>query len=177
MNVVILYLVLLKATITTFAGLGSLPIVRDELVVRRAVITDVQLNEAVVISRVTPGPVGGYVVSVGYFAAGIPGAIAGWLAMATPALLVLPLLHLVGRKTEHPRVKAVLRAVVLTSAGLLLAALVPLVQAAITSPLTLLIALTTIGVMLKSRIDTLWIILGAALVASVAGAVTMLAGG
>lgn len=173
MNVFVLYFVLLEATVTTFAGLGSLPIVRDELVVQRAVITDVQLNQAVVISRVTPGPVGGYVVSVGYFAAGIPGAIAGWLAMATPALLVLPLLHLMGRKTEHPRVKAVLRAVVLTSAGLLLAALVPLAQAAITSPPTLLIALVTIGVMLKSRIDTLWIILGAALVASAIGAVSL----
>jgi len=57
--------------------------VRGELVVERAVLTDAQLNEAVVITRATPEPAGLYVVSVGYFARGIPGAIAGWLAMAT----------------------------------------------------------------------------------------------
>ena len=45
------------------------------------------LNESVAISRSTPGPVGLYIVSVGYLIAGVPGAIAGWLAMITPALL------------------------------------------------------------------------------------------
>ncbi len=177
MNLVVLYLVLLKATMTTFAGLASLPIVRDELVIQRSVITDSQLNEAVVISRATPGPVGLYLVSVGYFAGGIPGAIAGWLAMTTPALLIIPLVHFVGRKAEHPRVKAVLRAVVLSSAGLLLAAAVPLASAAIVDSLTLLITLVTIGLMLKTRIDTLWIILGAAVIASAASSVRLLASG
>src|SRR5262249_34353879 len=70
MNAVALYLVLLKATITSFAGLASLAVVRDELVVKRPVLTDSQLNEAVFITRATPGPAGLYVVSVGYFAGG-----------------------------------------------------------------------------------------------------------
>ena len=161
MNVLVLYLVLLKATITTFAGLASLPVVRDELVVKHPVLTDSQLNEAVVITRATPGPVGLYVVSVGYFVRGIPGAIAGWLAMATPALLIIPLVHFAGRRAEHPRVRAVLEAVVLASAGLLLAAAIPLARAAIIDPLTLLIALVTIGLMLRTKLDTLWIILAA----------------
>ena len=63
---------------------ASLPVVRDELVVQRHMITDHQLNAAVVITRSTPGQVGVYVVSVGYFADGVLRAIAGWLAMATP---------------------------------------------------------------------------------------------
>jgi chromate transporter len=177
MNVVVLYLVLLKATITTFAGLASLPVVRDELVVKRPVLTDRQLNEAVVITRATPGPVGLYVVSVGYFAGGTPVAVAGWLAMTTPALLIIPLVHFAGRRAEHPRVRAVLQAVVLTSAGLLLAAAVPLASAAITDPVMLLIALTTVGIMLKSKLDTLWIILGAALTAYLASTMRLLATG
>lgn len=37
------------------------------------VLTDQQLNEAVVITRSTPGPVGRYVVRVRYFADGVPG--------------------------------------------------------------------------------------------------------
>lgn len=77
MNIILLYLLLLKGTVTAFAGLASLPVVQEALVNQYHVLTDMQLNEAVVITRSTPGPVGLYVVSVGYFVAGIPGAIAG----------------------------------------------------------------------------------------------------
>ena len=76
------------------AGLASLPVIQDELIIQRHVLTDTQLNEAVVITRSTPGAVGLYVVSVGYFVAGVPGAIAGWLAVITPAFLILA--HRVG---------------------------------------------------------------------------------
>ena len=163
MNVFVLYLVLLKATITTFAGLASLPVVRDELVVKRQVLTDSQINEAVVITRSTPGPVGLYVVSVGYFAGGIPGAVAGWLAMSTPALLIIPLLHLAGRQAEHPRVKSTLQAVVVASAGLLLAATVPLACSALIDPVTIGIAVVTIALLIWTKLDTLWLILGSAM--------------
>ena len=107
MNVFTLYLILLKATITTFSGLASLPLVRDELVLHRHVLTDEQLNTAVVVSRTTPGPVGLYIVSVGYYAAGVPGAAAGWFAMTTPALAILLLLRFIGPRREHPRVRRV----------------------------------------------------------------------
>ena len=73
MNWLLLYVVLLKATVTSFSGLASLPIIRDELVVKRHVLTDEQLNMSIVVTRTTPGPVGLYVVSVGYFADGLPG--------------------------------------------------------------------------------------------------------
>lgn len=162
MNAALLYLVLLKATLTSFAGLASLPVVREDLVVRRHVLTDEKLNEAIVITRSTPGPVGLYVVSVGYFTAGIPGAIAGWLAMITPALLVLPLLRFAAAKSEHPRLRSAMQAVVLASAGLLLSAAVPLGLNALTGPVTFVIAVATVILMLTTKLDTLWIILGAA---------------
>ena len=162
MKFIILYLVLLKATITAFAGLASLPVVREELVVKRQLLTDMQLNKAVVITRMTPGPVGLYVVTVGYYARGISGAFAGWLAMVSPALLVIPLVHFVGKKAEHPRVRMVLQSLVLASAGLLLAASIPLATDAITDPLMLTLALVTIFLMLRTKLDTLWIILAAA---------------
>ena len=93
MNVVLLNLLLLKGTATAFAGLASLPVIYDALVTQFHVLTNEQLNEAVVITRSTPGPVGLYIVSVGYFVSGIPGAIVGWLAMITPALPIIPLVH------------------------------------------------------------------------------------
>jgi chromate transporter len=162
MNIAVLYLLLLKGTVTAFAGLASLPVIQDEFVIQRHILTDTQLNEAVVITRSTPGPVGLYIVSVGYFVAGVPGAIAGWLAMITPALLIIPLLHFVGRRMEHPRVKSILQTVVIASAGLLLAAAIPLARDALTGPVTVAIAAISFALLLATKLDTLWTILGAA---------------
>jgi chromate transporter len=164
MNLALLYLLLLKGTVTAFAGLASLPVIQEALVNQYHVLTNEQLNEAVVITRSSPGPVGLYIVSVGYFVAGLPGAVAGWLAMITPALLIIPLVHFVGRKMEHPKVKSVLQAVIIASAGLLLAAAMPLGRDGLTGPVTIGIALVTFVLLLTTKLDTLWIILGAALV-------------
>ena len=162
MNPFLLYLLLLKGTATAFAGLASLPVIQDELVIQHHVLTDKQLNEAVVITRSTPGPVGLYIVSVGYFVAGVPGAIAGWLAMITPALLIIPLVNFVGRRTEHPRVKSILQTVVIASAGLLFAASIPLAKDALTDPVKVAIAIISLALLFTTKLDTLWIILGAA---------------
>ena len=82
--------------------------------------------------------------------------------MVTPALLIIPLVHFVGRKMQHPRVRGVLQTVVIASAGLLLAAVIPLARDALTDPLTVAIAVATIALLLATGIDTLWIILVAA---------------
>jgi chromate transporter len=74
--------------------------------------------------------------------------------MITPALLIIPLVHFVGRRMEHPKVKSVLQAVIIASAGLLLAAAIPLGRDGLIDPVTIGIA----------KLDTLWIILGAALI-------------
>jgi len=174
MNSFVLYLLLLKATVTAFSGLASLPVLRQDLVLTRHVLTDEQLNAAIVVTRTTPGPVGLYVVSVGYFAAGIPGAVAGWAAMTTPALLIIPLVHYLGRRAEHPRVKNTLRAVVLASTGLLWAATLPIARAAITTPVSLAIFVGSVAVLATRKVESLWIILSAALLqltASAAGLV------
>jgi chromate transporter len=175
MNIVLLYLLLLKGTVTAFAGLASLPVIQESLVNHYHVLTNEQLNEAVVITRSSPGPVGLYIVSVGYFVAGLPGAVAGWLAMITPALLVIPLVHFVGRRMEHPRVRSVLQTVVIASAGLLLAAAIPLGRDGLTGPVTIVIAAVCFLLLLTTKIDTLWMMLTAALVSLTASAFGLMA--
>jgi chromate transporter len=175
MNVVLLYLVLLKGTVTAFAGLASLPVIQESLVNHYHVLTNDQLNQAVVITRSSPGPVGLYIVSVGYFAAGLPGAIVGWLAMITPALLIIPLVHFVGRRMENPRVRSVLQTVVIASAGLLLAAAIPLGQAGLTGLVTFAIAAVCFVLLLTTKLDTLWMILAAALVSLTVSSIGMAA--
>lgn len=163
MNLLLLYLLLLKATMTSFSGLASLPVLRSDLVIRYHVLTDAQLNTAVAAGRMGPGPVGNYVVSVGYQIGGYPGAAAGWLAMITPAFVIIVLLRFVGRRAEHPRVRGMIRAITLAGAGLLLAAAVPLAREAIHGPLPFVIASASLLLSLLTKIDSIWVVLGAAL--------------
>jgi len=120
MNAFVVYVLLLKAIASSFAGMGSLPQIHQDFVETRQAVSEEQLSQAVLVGRSTPGPVGAYVVAVGYFAAGWPGAIAGWLAMITPALGAIPLFVLMQRWLHVPRVRAAVDAVVIASAVLLL---------------------------------------------------------
>src|SRR5207253_2945308 len=62
----LLYFFFLKAMVTTFGGTASLAVLREDLVVRHAMLTDRDLNLAVTAGRSGPGPNGIYLVSVGY---------------------------------------------------------------------------------------------------------------
>lgn len=164
MNIFLLYLLLLKATLTSFSGLASLPVVRHDFVERYRVLTDRQLTTAVAAGRLGPGPMGLYVVSVGYFVAGVPGACAGWLAMITPAFLVIPMLRFIGKRAEHRRAKSVTRAVLVAGGGLLLSASVPLARDAIHGPLSIGIVALSFALIAFTRVDTFWVMLGAAII-------------
>ena len=45
MSALALFLILLKASLTSFSGLAAIPIVREELVIQHHVLTDTQLNQ------------------------------------------------------------------------------------------------------------------------------------
>ena len=119
MNALLIYLLLLKATMTSFAGMGSLPQIRQDFVETHRAISDEQLSQAVLVGRATIGPMGAYVVAVGYFAGGWRGAIAGWLAMITPALVAIPILSVIQRWLHLPRIRAAVDGVIIASAVLL----------------------------------------------------------
>ncbi len=163
MNLLLLYLLLSKATFTSFSGLSSLPALRNDLVVEHKVLTDRQLSAAVATGQTTPGPIGLYVVSVGYFVAGLPGACVGWLAVVTPAFLIIPMLRYLGARGERPAVQRTIRAVTLAAAGLILSMTVPLARASIHGTLSWAIAVVSFAVLAATRLDTVWVILGAAL--------------
>ncbi len=131
MNIAVIYLLLLKATVTSFAGMGSLPQIRQDFVDSYHLVSADALSEAVLVGRATPGPMGAYVVAVGYLAAGWPGAVAGWLALVTPAFAALPLLATVQRWLHLPRVRALVDAVVVAGAALLVPAGVGLARDAV----------------------------------------------
>jgi chromate transporter len=115
----VLYGLLLKATVTSFAGMGSLPQIHHDFVESYHLLTEEELSQAVLVGRSTPGPIGAYVVAVGYVAGGWMGALVGWLAMVTPALAAIPILLVIERWLHLPRMRAAVDAVVVASAVLL----------------------------------------------------------
>ncbi|MGA2723742.1 MAG: chromate transporter [Bryobacteraceae bacterium] len=163
MNPLLVYLLLLKASATSFSGLTSLPVVRHDFVETRHLMTDRQINAAVVAGRTAPGPNGLYLVSVGYFVAGWPGACAGCAACLTPAFLIIPILHYLGRRAERPRVKSAIQAVTFAAAGLVIEATVPLARDALTGWIPVGIAVASFLFLVLTRRATLWVIVGAAL--------------
>ncbi len=169
MNLVLLYLLLLKATLTSFSGLTSLPVLRNDLVLRYHVLTDRELNAAVVAGRSGPGPYGLYVVSVGYFIAGVPGAFCGYFAMVTPAFLIIPMMRYLGARARRPAVRSAIQAVTLAAAGLIVASAIPLARDALTSAAAVAIALASFAVLVFTRLDALWVIAGSAALGLLAG--------
>jgi chromate transporter len=163
-KLVLLYVLLLKATVTTFSGTATLPVVREDFVVRHRLLTDRELNLAFTAGRSGPGPNGVYLVSVGYMVAGVPGACAGWLAMVTPAFFVIPLVRLVGSRVDHPRLLGAIRASTAASAGLLLAANVPMARGALTDGFLVAVAAVSFAVFSFTRIDSVWVIVASAAV-------------
>jgi chromate transporter len=162
MNLFVLYLLLTKATLTSFSGLTSLPAVRHDFVEHHRVLSDRQLNAAVAAGRTAPGPNGLYLVSVGYFVAGIPGACAGFVAVITPAFLIIPMLQYLGRKADHPVVKSAIRAVLLAAAGLVVTTTVPLARDSLTGVLPVVIAAGSFLFLVLTRGATIWVILASA---------------
>ncbi len=162
MNLLLLFLLLLKASCTSFSGLGSLPILQADLVAHHHVLTDAQLNTAVTAGRSGPGPIGIYIVCVGYQVAGIPGAVAGFTAAIAPAFVIIVLLRWLGRVADRPAVQRTIRSVLIASAGLLAAVSMDLAGNGVTDGFTATVAAAAFGALAFTRVDTVWVMLAAA---------------
>jgi chromate transporter len=160
-NVVVLYLLLLRSTVLSFTGLSSVPLIREDLVVQRAVLTDEQLNTGIAIGQTAPGPLGLYLVVVGYFIAGVPGAVAGAFALATPAILAIPIARAV-RRGRDAHVRGASAAIVIASC-VLMATTIPTLapEAAPTMPFAGLVAVGFIA-LATGRVPPMVVVLASA---------------
>lgn len=166
MNLLLLYFLMLKATLLSMNGQSSLPIVRNEFVLHRHLLTDRQLNAAVTVAQSSPGPMGGYVVSTGYFIAGWPGAAVCWLALVTPAFCVIPIMRYAGRHAETPRVRRSLNAVIIAGASLVLQTALPMAHEAgvLTGAFPAAVMAIAFVLVAFTRVPTVLVIAGAAVI-------------
>jgi chromate transporter len=128
-----LFFVLLKDSALSLGGLGPLPLLRQDLVAT-GVVTDAQLVEALAIGRLSTGPSGLWIVSLGYQIAGPLGATMALAASTIPPLVILPATALARRWLLSVGFAGLVRGVALATAGLLCATGISLVLPAGDAP-------------------------------------------
>lgn len=90
-SVATVFAAFLKLGLTSFGGpIAHLGYFRDEFVARRKWLDDRVYADLVALCQFTPGPTSSKVgISIGLAKAGLPGALAAWLAFTTPSALAL----------------------------------------------------------------------------------------
>jgi chromate transporter len=125
-NDVALFFTFLKDAALSLGGLGALPLIRQDLVAT-GVVTDAQVVQALAIGRLSTGPTGLWIVSIGYFAAGWLGATLALAACSLPPLVMIPATELSRRFLLTAPFAGLVRGASLATAGLLLSTGVTLV--------------------------------------------------
>jgi chromate transporter len=117
MEITWLFLVFLRASFLSVSGQTALPILRQDLVAS-GLMPGAVLIDSLAVGRLGTGPGGLYIVAVGYFVMGIPGALAGLIALMLPPILVVPISNFLGPRMERGRINGFIRGIVLASTGL-----------------------------------------------------------
>ncbi len=162
MDLLSLFLTCLKVSFITFGGSAPLPLLRDDLVRDRGILQDQDFASALAIGLITPGPNGLFVIPVGYFVGGVPGALVAALALCIVAVSTLILLWLHKWIAHLPATKAALRGIQAATLGLILTLGYTIVVATVHTPLDLAIAVGAFVLLAFTKVDVLLIVGGAA---------------
>jgi chromate transporter len=160
-----LFLICLKVGAILFgSGYVLLAFLRPELVERTGWLTDRQLLDAIAVGQLTPGPVLTTATFVGYLVAGVPGALVATLGIFLPSFVfVAASSPLVPRLRRSRWAAGFLDGANAASVALMAVVTWQLGRAAIVDPLTAGLALVAGGLVLWTRLNSAWLILGGGL--------------
>lgn len=145
----------LRGALLSFGGLGSLPFLHQELVEQSGLLSEEAFAAALAIGRISPGPNGLYVTSLGYFLGGTPGALVATLGVSLPALLALPLFRVFQRLAHLDPVQGFVRGVGLALVGLFAVVAVSVIRGTVFSAPDAAIALATFLLLTFTKADPL----------------------
>lgn len=166
-----LFLTFLKIGSVLFgSGYVLLAFLRSDFVVRLHWLTEKQLLDAVAVGQVTPGPVFTTATFIGYLLSGIPGAVIATVAIFLPGfLLVAASGPLIPRLRRSAVAGGFLDGVIVGSLALMGVVTWQLGKAALVDDLTVIIACVSAVLLLGFRVNTIWLILGAAITGVIHG--------
>jgi chromate transporter len=147
------------------SGYVLLAFLHADFVAHRGWLTDTQLADAVAVGQVTPGPVFTTATFIGYVLGGVRGAVVATVGIFLPAfLLVAASGPLVPRIRKSRIASAFLDGVNVASMALMAVVTWQLGRASLVDAETAALAVAALIVLLRFRVNTLWLVLGGAVI-------------
>lgn len=152
-------------------GYVLLAFLRADFVVRLGWLTDQQLLDAIAIGQVTPGPLFTTATFIGYVLSGVPGALLATLGIFLPSFVFVALSNpVIPRLRNSPWASGMLDGVNAASLGLMAAVMWQLGWASLVDPWTMALALVSVVLLFRFRVNSTWLVLGGAVAGLVGSA-------
>lgn len=159
-----LFLTFLKIGATLYgSGYVLLAFLRDDFVHRLRWLTDRQLLDAIAVGQFTPGPVFTTATFVGYLTGRWTGALTATAGIFLPSFVFVAAVYpLVPRLRASPWTAAFLDGANAAALGLMAAVAWQLGLTSIVDPLTAALAVAAAVVLIRTRVNSAWLVLGGA---------------
>lgn len=159
-----LFLTFLKIGAVLYgSGYVLLAFLRTDFVLHLHWLTDRQLLDAVSIGQFTPGPLFSTATFIGYLVGGWVGALLATVAIFLPSFVFVALIRpLATALRRSPWTSVLLDGVNVAAVALMAGVFIQLGQNALIDVLTWAIALVALAVLLRFKIDSVWLILAGA---------------
>jgi chromate transporter len=147
------------------SGYVLLAFLRTDFVLRLGWLTDQQLLDAIAVGQVTPGPLFTSAIFIGYLVGGLSGAWVATLGIFLPSyLFVILSIPIIPRLRNSPWMASLLDGVNAASLALMAAVTLTLTANSLTDLFTVLLAAAALALLLRTKINSTWLVLaGAAL--------------
>ena len=155
-----LFLVFLEiGSVLYGSGYVLFAFLQNNLVDQRGWLTDQQLLDAVAVGQITPGPLFTSATFVGWQIDGPAGAAVATIGIFLPSFFFVAVLgRIVPWMRVRPVAQAFLSGLTTASLGLMAGVLIELADTALTDPLTVVIALIALAVLIRSKVNSAWLI-------------------
>jgi chromate transporter len=160
-----MFLFFLKVGSVLFgSGYVLLAFLRADLVDRWHWLTEAQLFDAIAVGQVTPGPVFTTATFIGYILGGVPGSLVATLGIFLPAFVFVAIsAPLLPRLRASPTMSAFLDGLNVASLALMAVVTWQLGRSAVVDVVTVAAALVAAVLLLRFRINSMWLVAGGAL--------------
>jgi chromate transporter len=161
----VLFLTFLKiGSVLYGSGYVLLAFLRNDFVLRLGWLTDQQLIDAIAIGQVTPGPLFTSATFIGYILGGTPGALLATLGIFLPSFIFVLISNpLIPKIRNSTWAGSLLDGVNASSLGLMAGVTLQLAFSSLTDFYTVLIAVISLALLLRYRVNSTWLIAGGAL--------------
>jgi len=128
-------------------------------------LTEQQVIDAIAVGQITPGPISATATFIGYVIAGFPGSIISTIGMFLPSFIIVLLTAKFLPKINHlSTIKNFLDGVSASAVALIAIAIINIMKSTINDLTSIIVASLALFLSIKYKVDTLWLIIGGALI-------------